>query len=350
MHYTPLINKLWPRIFVALAAGVLFRLPFDIIIGLSYSYYVLENYVIYYSVSVASALLCFEIFNQINNRLDRRHSWSKSPNRRFWLQFIYHSIVGIILVLSLRYMVDIFISKQFFYVLRIEILSVLVIVFTILSYEILEYGSYLAYHSKYSLAEMERFKKENAEFRFETLMNQVNPHFLFNSLNTLSSLVYEDADTASKYIRELARVYRYVLENKQNELVPLNTDLDFVGAYIYLLELRFKDMISFDFKLNDEHSDKLIAPMTIQLLIENAVKHNIVSRKKHLKIKVFSEDDYLVVSNNIQLRPVKEYSSGIGLTNIKSRYAYLNNNQVIVQETDTDFIVKIPLIANNESN
>ncbi len=212
----------------------------------------------------------------------------------------------------------------------------------------MELGYFLLHKWRFSLAELERFKKQNAEFRFETLINQVNPHFLFNSLNTLSSLIYENKDVAAQYIRELSKVYRYVLENKENELVLLKHDLEFLKAYIYLFELRFKDMISFEFKIEDTYLEWYIAPMTIQLLIENAVKHNIISRKKHLYLIIYTENDYLVVANSLQKKINKPYSSGLGLNNIRGRYSYLSEKKIIIEESEDFFRVKIPIICKHE--
>ncbi len=218
----------------------------------------------------------------------------------------------------------------------------------ILGFDLFDLGYFLLNKWRYSLAELERYKKENVEFRFETLINQVNPHFLFNSLNTLSSLVYQNQDTAAKYIRELSKVYRYVLENKENEPVRLQNDLEFLKAYVYLFELRFSNMISFNFEIDEKKLNWYIPPMTIQLLIENAVKHNIISKKKHLQIKIFTENDYLCVTNNLQKKAQKPYSSGMGLSNIRSRYAYFSDKEVIITENESEFMVKIPLIKNNE--
>ena len=344
MQHNSLIDKLWSRLLIGFIAGILFRLPVDIIIGLSYKFYTVENWLAYYMLSIASSILLFQLFYLINFRLDKWLNWQKQAKKRFWTKLIIQILVAPVFLLLSRYLFDFIILGKLFYVINFEILNIIVIAFTIVIYNLTELGFHLMNNSKYSLAELERFKKENAEFRFETLMSQVNPHFLFNSLNTLSSLVYENQDTAAKYIRELARVYRYILENKQNELVSLKVDLSFVKAYIYLLELRFKNMISFNFSIEKSKEDLLIAPMTVQMLIENAVKHNIISQKKHLNIKIQTENNSLIIANNIQLRPSKSYSSGIGLSNIKSRYSYFTNDEVEVKETDTLFFVKIPLI------
>ncbi len=220
----------------------------------------------------------------------------------------------------------------------------IVLIFIILVYNLTELGLSLLYKWRFSLAELERFKIENAEFKFEMLRNQVNPHFLFNSLNTISSLIYENQDIAAEYIRKLSRVYRYVLEQKEKELIKLKTELDFIKAYIYLYELRFTNMLTFEISISDESNDCFIAPMTLQMLIENAVKHNIVSKKKPLTIKISSTDKYLLVSNNLQKKQIKEYSSELGLKNIKNRYAFISDKEVIVEETNECFSVKIPLI------
>ena len=161
----------------------------------------------------------------------------------------------------------------------------------------------------------------------------------------LSSLIYQNPDTASEYIRKLSRVYRYVLEHREKELVKLKTEMDFIRAYIYLYELRFTNMLKFEINIADELYDSLIAPMTIQMLIENAVKHNIVSKKKRLTIKINKLGDYMVISNNLQKKQVKEYSSELGLKNIKSRYAFVSDREVVVEETNEFFMVKIPLIS-----
>jgi len=136
-----------------------------------------------------------------------------------------------------------------------------------------------------------------------------------------------------------------VLEHKEKELVKLKTELDFIKAYIYLYELRFANMLKFDINISDQLNNSLIAPMTIQMLIENAVKHNIVSKKKQLTVKITTTDEYLFVTNNLQKKPVKEYSSEMGLKNIKSRYTFVCDKEVIVEETDELFTVKIPLIS-----
>jgi LytS/YehU family sensor histidine kinase len=197
---------------------------------------------------------------------------------------------------------------------------------------------------RFSLAELERFKKENAEFQFESLRSQVNPHFLFNSLNTLASLIYSDKEKAEIFIRELSDVYRYVLDNRGKEIVPFSRELEVARSYLYLLSLRFEQNMVVEWKIKPGTEKMMIAPLTLQLLIENAVKHNVISKKKPLTIQISAENSQLVVKNNLQRKEIKEYSSQLGLKNIQSRYAFLNSGEVEITETNSEFIVKVPLI------
>lgn len=197
---------------------------------------------------------------------------------------------------------------------------------------------------KNSQLEAETLKKQNAEARFEALRNQINPHFLFNSFNVLSSLVYKDADTSSKFIDQLSNVYRYLLFNQQNKIVKLSEEIAFLESYIYLLKIRFQDNLNIKKDIADRLRDTYIAPATLQLLIENAIKHNVVSKASPLDINVFSNGKYLIVENNIQLKEVKEESTNIGLNNIRDRYNYLCGDDAIIVNDDGVFRVKIPII------
>ncbi|WP_080241205.1 sensor histidine kinase [Spirosoma rigui] len=192
----------------------------------------------------------------------------------------------------------------------------------------------------------ERLEKENVQAQFAALKSQVNPHFLFNSLSILSSLVYADAELSEKFIDQLSRAYRYILEQKDNEQVLLKTELEFIQAYRFLLNIRFEN--KFDVLLNVPEEDQKrysIAPLTLQLLVENAVKHNRMSAKEPLRVHIDLEGECLVVRNNRQLRPQSEASTGVGLQNIINRYALLTDRPVWIGESDGGFVVKIPLLT-----
>ncbi|GAB3886375.1 hypothetical protein GCM10028825_15520 [Spirosoma agri] len=191
----------------------------------------------------------------------------------------------------------------------------------------------------------ERLEKENVQAQFAALKSQVNPHFLFNSLSILSSLVHADAELSEKFIDQLSRAYRYILEQKDNERVLLKTELEFIQAYRFLLNIRFEN--KFDVVINVPEADQTrysIAPLTLQLLVENAVKHNRMSTKEPLHVYIQLEGDCLLVQNNLQPRPQSENSTGVGLQNIITRYALLTDQPVWVGENEGAFIVKIPLL------
>ncbi|MVM41876.1 histidine kinase [Spirosoma sp. HMF3257] len=197
----------------------------------------------------------------------------------------------------------------------------------------------------------ERLEKENVQAQFAALKSQVNPHFLFNSLSILSSLVHADAELSEKFIDQLSRAYRYILEQKDNERVLLKTELEFIQAYRFLLNIRFEN--KFDVIINVPEADQTrysIAPLTLQLLVENAVKHNRMSTKEPLKVYIQLDNDCLVVRNNLQLRPQSETSTGVGLQNIITRYALLTDESVWVGENEGSFVVKIPLLLNERIN
>lgn len=191
----------------------------------------------------------------------------------------------------------------------------------------------------------ERLEKENVQAQFAALKSQVNPHFLFNSLSILSSLVHADADLSEKFIDQLSRAYRYILEQKDNERVLLKTELEFIQAYRFLLNIRFEN--KFDIAIDVPQADQTrysIAPLTLQLLVENAVKHNRMSAREPLHVIIRLDGHCLVVENNLQPRPQSENSTGVGLQNIVNRYALLTDQSVWVGENANKFVVKIPLL------
>ncbi len=191
-----------------------------------------------------------------------------------------------------------------------------------------------------------KLQKENLQSQFDVLKQQVNPHFLFNSLNVLISLIRLEPELAEKFTEHLAKVYRYVLENKDNELVTLNTELNFLDAYIFLINIRFLDKIKVNIHIPEEKRSYCIIPLAMQLLIENAIKHNAMSKKSPLVIDIFiDESNQLNMVNNLQEREAHMTSTGVGLKNIQNRYRLLNNTVPVFEKTDTHFIARIPLVS-----
>ena len=194
----------------------------------------------------------------------------------------------------------------------------------------------------------ERLKKESLSSQYEVLKQQVNPHFLFNSLNTLTNLVYEDPDQSAKFIKELSNVYRYVLESHGKEVLALDEELDFVNSYVFLQQIRYGDLLRVEIDL-PRNSDILIPPLCLQMLIENAIKHNEVSAPHPLQIQIGFSDNYLVVANKVRRREkMPEHSVKIGLKNIQSRYSLLSEQPVILNEEEGQFVVKLPALYDKQ--
>jgi LytS/YehU family sensor histidine kinase len=189
-----------------------------------------------------------------------------------------------------------------------------------------------------------RLQKENLQSQFEVLRQQVNPHFLFNSLNVLTSLIKLEPDLAEQFTEHLSKVYRYVLENKDNDLVSLQTELDFLDAYIFLLNIRFMDKIVVKVDIGEQKRECQILPLALQLLIENAIKHNAMSKRNPLKIEIFIDsENVLHVENNLQERESHMASTGVGLRNIAHRYHLLEMPEPEFIKTETRFIARVPL-------
>ncbi len=189
----------------------------------------------------------------------------------------------------------------------------------------------------------EKLKTESMASRFASLKAQVNPHFLFNSLNVLSGLVYRDADLSAQFIKKLSEVYRYVLDQQEQELVPVGEELNFVESIVFLQQIRFGDNLKVSIDLRKDNS-KMIAPLALQMLIENAIKHNVISAQSPLEIQIKENGQYYVVSNTLQPKTVMGESLGLGLENIRKRYGFLTDRSVEVLQEQGQFIVKLPII------
>ncbi|MCE7066343.1 sensor histidine kinase [Dyadobacter sp. CY326] len=192
--------------------------------------------------------------------------------------------------------------------------------------------------------ESEQLKTERFAQQYQSLKDQLNPHFLFNSLNVLSNLVYESPDTAAKFIRQLSGIYRYVLEVQQEELVTVGQELHFAENYLSLQKIRFEESLQYDIQVNG-HADGFLPPLSLQLLLENAVKHNVASIETPLKIEIEIIDNQLIAKNNFQPKSsIPDDSTGVGLANISKRYELLSNETISVSQDHGWFVVKLPIL------
>ena len=195
---------------------------------------------------------------------------------------------------------------------------------------------------------MEDLQREMIASKYTSLRNQISPHFLFNSLNTLTSLMYEDRDLASDFVTRLASSYRYILDNREQDLVSLKKELDFLDAFVFMMNVRHKDAVIIKSEIKVTPENYVIPTLSLQMLVENALKHNMYSKERPLEIQISTiGNDALVVKNNLRRRELKEDTTKLGLKNIKKRYSYYTNKQVLVREEEMFFEVIIPLLDKN---
>lgn len=191
----------------------------------------------------------------------------------------------------------------------------------------------------------EQLKNQQVRTQYEVLQNQMSPHFLFNSLNTLASIIPDDPDSAVSFTEHLSEVYRYILKNKDRELVSLEEEVDFVKSYLFLLRIRYPDNLTFTVAIDEQYNSLTIPPLTLQMLVENAIKHNVVSKSKPLQIDIYIENGKsIIVKNNLQRKESPEKSTKTGLENIRKRYSILGNREIDVITSAANFMVAVPLI------
>lgn len=206
-------------------------------------------------------------------------------------------------------------------------------------------GIYLYQRWTVSYTEAQDLKKVNLQSQLDSLKTQINPHFLFNNLNSLSSLITSDAELAERFLDELSAVYRYLLRQNTRDLCPLSDEIQFIKAYFHLLKTRFGKGIFLDIDIDSQYVTYLIPPLTLQLLFENAIKHNIISASRPLHIRLYTDEHMLYVANNLQKKKITVASNQIGLQNIIMKYKLLNYDNVEVYFDEKTFLVGLPLIA-----
>ncbi len=327
-----------------IATGIVFYLNPDHILNLE----IFRHFQIFVYSFLMSFLLSFGIY-RIVHITDQKISWLHYPLKRFFIEII--SVSSYAFVVS--YIVS-FIYIYFFfdnYTLQnfpwLELLSEtkLPIIISLGITAFMTSRSFLLDWRKEAIAS-ERLRADRFQRQFQSLKDQLNPHFLFNSLNTLTNLVYQDKDKAAQFIQQLSRVYRYLLEVQQEELVSLEAEVKFAGNYLGLQKLRFGENLQFSIDYISKSA--LVPPLTLQLLLENAIKHNVISQEAPLKIEVYEKDDMLEVKNSLNRKiTFAEESTGVGLKNINARLAYFKTQLQIVA-TDEAFLVKVPLLKSQE--
>ena len=300
-------------------------------------------YVIY---GVVLSIINSTYFYFLNNKLN----WDKLmflKKYRIIIGFIGSVFITILGIFFIRFCIKVLIEgNSYKYFLEKEnkaqyLFSLLITIIVSIVFHLIYF--YKAYQEN-KLKE-QKIIAGTASAQFESLKNQIDPHFLFNSLNVLSSLIEENSIAAQKFTTSLSKVYRYVLEQKDKELVSVTEELTFAKTYMNLLLMRFENSITFEIPENIENDETKVVPLSLQLLLENCIKHNVVSETKPLHIKISIENDVLVVSNNFQKKEVLSGRKGVGLENIVNRYRILTDRKVLVEVNENEFKISLPILT-----
>ena len=280
--------------------------------------------------------------------IDRRISWIETPVKKVFVQifsFLAYSATAFILVQFANYYIwmDVLPEKAWGWILKS--LPYTLLISFVISLIFTSIGFFKAWKNAFVRAE--KLKVEMMAYKYESLRNQINPHFLFNSLNVLSDLVYDDQVIAVKFIRQLSDLFRYVLDSRDKELVPLKDELEFIRSFTFLLKTRFEEKLKIEIDVQ-ANPDEYIVPMTLQLLIENAVKHNEVSEAFPLRISVRKVDDCLEVENNLQPKSVGDDSKKTGLKNITQQFAFFSEKPIKIITSDERYMVRVPILKSLE--
>ncbi len=276
--------------------------------------------------------------------LNTVYSWIEYPIRRLLLSVTLVIVYTAIVAFSLHLFFDLVVfqkgfEQSFMELTDVNLTNTLIVMLGINTF--MHGRGFLLQWRQVSI-DMEKLKTQQALTQFQSLKNQVNPHFLFNSLNALSSLVYDDQDKAVEFIRRLSKVYRYVLDNKDEELVPVHEELAFTENFLYLQKIRFGDNLKVVLEGNSDSG--YLPPLALQILAENAIKHNVISEADPLTIKVSISENECIVSNSIKEKLTKD-STGIGLNNLKERYQYLSKEELVIENNGEEFTVKLPILT-----
>jgi sensor histidine kinase YesM len=285
-------------------------------------------------------ILGWEVLILMHKYFETIFSAAKNPAFRICLQIFLTTIIFILLSLTLVWSADFFFGvppaiNNIFYLLNFLVAVI---------FNLTLFGTQYFYHWKRNLVSKTNLEKEQAVVKYDALRNQLNPHFLFNALTSLNSLIFENQQLASDFLQQLSKVYRYTLQNRNNKTVSVRTELNFMENYISLLETRFGEAIAIKIAVDKNDLDKGIAPVVSQVLIENAVKHNMVCLDCPLNILISSDNNYFIVENNRTHKTNVESSNKLGMENLKELYQYLSESPIEIEDFTNRYTVKIPLI------
>ena len=291
----------------------------------------------------------------LNDFLNKKLSWTEQTRLRTILGIVLTVIVNFIVVYGCNYINFVIIQKvstpDEFFSGKYNFTNWFMVNFALMISAFLHAKGFMEELKKNTKKEVveQKLIAKSANAQFESLKNQLDPHFLFNSLNVLTALIDENPEQAQKFTTSMSKIYRYVLEQKDKEMVKVEDEIEFAKIYCNLLKTRFEDSVNFTFNINNDDLQKLVVPLSLQLLLENCIKHNFATSNKPLNIRIFTEGRFLCIENNLQVREQLKESAGIGLANIVQRYALLTKENVFIEKSEHNFKVKIPILTEKKS-
>lgn len=346
------MGKFLPGILIASLSGIFFY---------TYIYYSQEGIIPFTLQQIPILIMSMVLFNLValsvyysNHLLNKLIPWQKSISIRFLTGIIINTIISILVSYLLAgsiisFLKDITVSELMTAYREPAIKLAILLLISVVIYSVIYFALYS--YNQYAVVQIETVKHERKQLslQFEALKSQLSPHYLFNCLNTVSSLVYKDKKLAETFIRRLAQTYQYILSTNKEKLVPLAKEIDFVKSYYYLLKVRFENSFDLKIDLSPELNSSQLPPLTIQILVENAVKHNVFSKENPLEVLISCDDGkYLKVINNKSEKPASVSSFKVGLDNIKKRYQFFTNKNIEVRNK-SEFMVKLPLLESGQT-
>lgn len=306
------------------------RLPWD-------SFYIYLGMTMLYSMPIQ--LLISYMFKYLNKRL----SWETNPQKMIIVGSLLALIISLLWIFIVQ-IIEVFIFKhvtleQLFSQIRFSYFRMPLYITAFIL--ILVYAFYFYKEMQKSKIREANLYAENTKAKYSALKDQIDPHFLFNNLNVLYSLIDESTINAKKFVKNLSSIYRYILEHKKNDLISLEKEIDFATKYLGLLKFRFEDSLVFDINITNKNRE--IVPLASQLLLENAIKHNIITSNQPLNIKVFTTEEYFIVQNNFNPLNTDTEGTKHGLKSINERCKYLMNKEIILENENGKYTVKVPL-------
>lgn len=332
---------------VSFKISMIFTVIFSAFLGSDLN---VQNVLITFFISCLYSFLVGFGNGYINVLLDRKWDWLEQTNLRVYYGILVTVLYTVPVVLGINYYIYVIlqnVSLEKFFSERMIWTHMFYIVLALAVSTFMQARSFMVKWKQASKFEITQQKiiAGTASAKFESLKNQIDPHFLFNSLNVLSSLIEENPDNAQRFTTSLSKIYRYVLEQKDKELVSVEDELSFAKTYMNLLKMRFENSLFYELPAADINPDAKVVPLSLQLLLENTVKHNVVSEQKPLHIRIFIDGDYLAIQNDFQKKEVLQDRQGVGLQNIVNRYEIVTNRKVRVEQDEKNFTVKIPILT-----